>query len=78
MTLAARTRGQPPVPGFALAAADTAPRVLVMTGGTSGCLLHSCRAAKGFLAALRGKALWPKGGGEVASSAGNQSFNQAV
>ena len=38
-------------------------------GGASDCFWHSCRAAKGCLAALRAKALCPKGGGEVASSA---------
>lgn len=38
-------------------------------GDASDCLVHSCRAAKGCLAALRAKALCPNGGGEVASSA---------
>ena len=45
-------------------------------GDASDCLLHSCRAAKGCLAALRAKALCPKGGGEVASSASMESLGE--
>jgi len=43
-------------------------------GDVSDCFSHSCRAAKGCLAALRAKALCPKGGGEVASSVNTESL----
>ena len=45
-------------------------------GDASDCFWHSCRAAKGCLAALRAKALCPKGGGEVASSASMESLGE--
>ncbi len=48
----------------------------VAVGGASDCLLHSCRAAKGCLAALRAKALCPKGSGEVASSVNTKSAGE--
>ncbi len=46
----------------------------VAVGNASDCFWHSCSAAKGCLAALRAKALCPKGGGEVASSVNTKSL----
>jgi hypothetical protein len=49
----------------------------VAVGDASDCFWHICRAAKGCLAVLRAKALCPKGGGEVASSASMESLGEA-